>query len=118
MSAPPAEPVELPVAPPVEPESDIPVVRSFVRRRELQTGLRSTQKSLSGWIEQLEMSIDFKSDDGTVTNDHVFSVWSRTFVEAGEKFGKTFRIADLAREYIVGAGFDKVVEKKFGQWLS
>ncbi|KFY49355.1 hypothetical protein V496_10057 [Pseudogymnoascus sp. VKM F-4515 (FW-2607)] len=75
-----------------------------------------------GWIEQLEMSIEFKSDDGTVTNDHVLSVWSRTFLEAGEKFGKTFRIADLAREYIVGAGFEKVVERKFklpvGGWSS
>lgn len=70
----------------------------------------------------MEMSIEFKSDDGTVTNDHVFSVWSRTFIEAGEKFGKTFRIADLAKGYIVDAGFDEVVEKKFklpvGGWSS
>ncbi|KAH8744170.1 S-adenosyl-L-methionine-dependent methyltransferase [Hyaloscypha finlandica] len=75
-----------------------------------------------GWIEQLEMSIEFKSDDGTVTNDHIFSVWSRTFIEAGEMFGKTFRIADLAKGYIIGAGFDEVVEKKFklpvGGWSS
>ncbi|KAH8598461.1 S-adenosyl-L-methionine-dependent methyltransferase [Bisporella sp. PMI_857] len=75
-----------------------------------------------GWIEQLEMSIEFKSDDGTVTNDHVFSVWSRIFIEAGEKFGKTFRIADLAKGYIAGAGFEGVVEKKFklpvGGWSS
>lgn len=75
-----------------------------------------------GWLEQLEMSIVFRSDDGTVTDDHVFSVWSRTFIEAGEKFGKTFRIADLARGYIEHAGFVQVVEKKFklpvGGWSS
>lgn len=68
------------------------------------------------------MSIEFKSDDGTVAHDHVFSVWSRTFIEAGEKFGKTFRIADLARGYIESAGFEEVVEKKFklpvGGWSS
>jgi hypothetical protein len=68
------------------------------------------------------MSIVFRSDDGTVTDDHVFSVWSRTFIEAGEKFGKTFRIADVAREYIDDAGFEDVVEKKFklpvGGWSS
>lgn len=68
------------------------------------------------------MSIVFRSDDGTVTHDHVFSVWSRTFIEAGEKFGKTFRIADLARGYIEDAGFEEVVEKKFklpvGGWSS
>jgi hypothetical protein len=75
-----------------------------------------------GWIEQLEMSIEFKSDDGTVTHDHVFSVWSRIFIEAGERFGKTFRIADLAKGYIESAGFEDVVERKLklpvGGWSS
>jgi hypothetical protein len=68
------------------------------------------------------MSIEFKADDGTVTNDHVFSLWSRIFIEAGEKFGKTFRIADLAKGYIIDTGSDEVVEKKFklpvGGWSS
>lgn len=70
----------------------------------------------------MEMSIEFKADDGTVTNDHVFSLWSRIFIEAGEKFGKTFRIADLAKGYIIDTGSDEVVEKKFklpvGGWSS
>lgn len=90
-----------------------PVITMLTCCRHLKPG---------GWLEQLEMSIVFRSDDGTVTHDHVFSVWSRTFIEAGEKFGKTFRIADLARRYIEDAGFEGVVEKKFklpvGGWSS
>jgi hypothetical protein len=29
------------------------------------------------WIEDLEMSIQFKSDDGTVGDDHFMTHWSR-----------------------------------------
>ncbi|PYH99943.1 methyltransferase family protein [Aspergillus ellipticus CBS 707.79] len=73
-----------------------------------------------GWFDQLEMSIEFRSDDGTVTDDHVLKIWSKTFIEAGEKFGKTFRIADLAKGYMQEAGFQNVTEQRFklpvGQW--
>ncbi|KAF9886622.1 hypothetical protein FE257_011262 [Aspergillus nanangensis] len=73
-----------------------------------------------GWFDQLEMSIQFSSDDGTVTDDHVLAVWSKTFVAAGEKFGKTFCIADLAKGYIQQAGFQNVTEYRFklpiGPW--
>ncbi|KAI9931480.1 hypothetical protein ASPWEDRAFT_169675 [Aspergillus wentii DTO 134E9] len=73
-----------------------------------------------GWIDQLEMSIEFRSDDGTVTDDHVLSVWSKTFIEAGERFGKTFRTADLAKGYMQEAGFQNVTEERFklpvGPW--
>lgn len=73
-----------------------------------------------GWIDQLEMSIEFRSDDGTVTDNHVLAVWSKTFIEAGEKLGKTFRIADLAQGYMKEAGFKNVTEERFklpvGPW--
>ncbi|PWY94923.1 methyltransferase family protein [Aspergillus sclerotioniger CBS 115572] len=73
-----------------------------------------------GWFDQLEMSIQFTSDDGTVTDDHILAVWSKTFIEAGEKFGKTFRIAELAKGYMQQAGFQNVTEERFkipvGQW--
>ncbi|KAF3900098.1 UMTA protein [Trichophyton interdigitale] len=65
------------------------------------------------WFDQIEMSIEFRSDDGTVTDDHVLAVWSRTFIEAGERIGKTFRIADLAKKYMDDAGFENVVETRF-----
>jgi hypothetical protein len=46
--------------------------------------------------------------------------WSRLFLDAGEKMGKTFRIADHAKEYLIAAGFVNVVEKKYkipiGNW--
>ena len=66
------------------------------------------------------MSIQFTSDDGTVTADHVLAVWSKTFIDAGEQFGKTFRIADLARGYMQDVGFQNVTERRFklpiGPW--
>ncbi|KAL5365383.1 S-adenosyl-L-methionine-dependent methyltransferase [Aspergillus floccosus] len=73
-----------------------------------------------GWFDQLEMSIQFTSDDGTVTEDHVLAEWSKIFIEAGEKFGKTFRIADLAKGYMQSVGFVNVTEQQFklpiGPW--
>ncbi|KAL3476804.1 S-adenosyl-L-methionine-dependent methyltransferase [Aspergillus californicus] len=72
------------------------------------------------WIDQLEMSIQFRSDDGTVTDDHVLSVWSKTFIAAGEKFGKTFQTAELAKGYMQEVGFQNVTEQRFklpiGPW--
>jgi len=52
----------------------------------------------------------------------VLAIWSRTFIEAGERFGKTFRIADLAKGYLQEAGFANVVETRYelpvGSWNS
>lgn len=69
-----------------------------------------THTKPGGWIQQLEMSIEFKSDDGTVGPDHIMAEWSRTFIGAGEKMGKTFRIADNAARLIRQAGFTDVQE--------
>jgi SAM-dependent methyltransferase len=62
-----------------------------------------------GWIHQLEMSIQFKSDDGTLKPDHILSQWSDVFHEAGEKFGKSFKVHDLPMR-VVEAGFEEVHE--------
>ncbi|KAL2868724.1 class I SAM-dependent methyltransferase [Aspergillus lucknowensis] len=83
---------------------------------------RNALKTLrpGGWFDQLEMSIQFRSDDGSVTDDHVLAVWSKTFIEAGEKFGKTFQIAERAKEFMQEAGFGNVTERRFklpiGPW--
>lgn len=73
-----------------------------------------------GWIQHLEISIEFKSDDDTVGPDHIMTQWSRTFIEAGDKMGKTFRIADNAAELIRQAGFTNVQESWYkvpvGPW--
>jgi hypothetical protein len=53
-----------------------------------------------GYIEQLELSIEFKSDDDSLGPDHFMRLWSKTFVDYGEMQGKTFKIANLAKNYI------------------
>jgi hypothetical protein len=75
-----------------------------------------------GWIEDLEFSVEFKSDDESVSNSHIMAEWSRIFLEAGDKMGRTFRTADHCKEWIAAAGFVDVVEKRFkmpiGGWSS
>ncbi|PYH49944.1 uncharacterized protein BP01DRAFT_370555 [Aspergillus saccharolyticus JOP 1030-1] len=66
-----------------------------------------------GFFEQLEMSIQFRLDDGTLPDDHVLKIWSKTMIEASEKLGKTFRIAEFAAGYMRNASFHNVVERRF-----
>jgi hypothetical protein len=75
-----------------------------------------------GWIEDLEFSIEFKSDDGTITDNHVMARWSKIVLEAAERMGKNFRAGERAREHITNAGFVNVTEKRYklpiGDWSS
>ncbi|XTI92278.1 S-adenosyl-L-methionine-dependent methyltransferase [Cenococcum geophilum] len=75
-----------------------------------------------GWLNQLEMDIQFKSDDGTCPPDNILSQWSSTFISAGEASGKTFKIAERAKPFITAAGFDNVVQTRYkvplGGWSS
>ena len=75
-----------------------------------------------GWIEHMDLSVVFESDDGTVSEDHILHGWGKIFVEAGEKMGKTFEIGKHARKYISEAGFVDVKENTFklpvGPWSS
>jgi len=75
-----------------------------------------------GWYEQSEVSVTWRSDDGSIPEGHPFQRWSDIFVEAGEKIGKTFRILDLQKQYIIDAGFENVTEEKHklpvGPWSS
>jgi hypothetical protein len=70
----------------------------------------------------MEMSIMWKSDDGTVTDDHPLNEWSRITIEAVKKIGKTFENAPFTKENITKAGFVDVVEHKYkvpvGGWSS
>lgn len=63
-----------------------------------------------GYIEQVELSVDPTSDDGSVTYDNIFAEWGRVSLEMGERFGKTFRIHERMKGYIEQAGFEDVVE--------
>jgi hypothetical protein len=75
-----------------------------------------------GYFEQLEISIMFKSEDGSITEDHFMAQWSKTLLYAAEQVGKTFAIYDFNRDLITQAGFVDVVEKKYkvpvGTWSS
>ena len=42
-----------------------------------------------GYIEQLEMSIEFKSDDDSLGSpDHIMQRWSKVFIDNGEEQGR------------------------------
>ncbi|KPI39318.1 uncharacterized protein AB675_4998 [Cyphellophora attinorum] len=75
-----------------------------------------------GYFEQVEYSVTWIADDGSVPEGHAFERWSKLFVEAGEKIGRTFRILDLQTDFIKEAGFTNVTERKFkmpvGPWSS
>ncbi|KAI1939426.1 hypothetical protein LOZ66_002738 [Ophidiomyces ophidiicola] len=65
-----------------------------------------------GWIDQQEMSVEFKSDHGPLPYDHPLRRWSKLMLEAGEISGKTFRIVDRVRDHLLDAGFFNIVEKR------
>jgi hypothetical protein len=67
-----------------------------------------------GWFEDLELDIRAHSD--VVTDpEHIFYRWNRVFQEAGEKMGKTFKIAigPRMRHLMDETGFVDVTERKF-----
>jgi len=66
-----------------------------------------------GYFHQLELSVRFKSDDGSLTPDHTLSQWSDVFSEASEKFGKSFNEVWNMSRYIRNQGFQDVVEKVY-----
>jgi hypothetical protein len=66
-----------------------------------------------GYLHQLEMSIQFKSDDGSLTPDHILSQWSDIFLEASKRFGKSFYEVWNLSTYVKNQGFENVVEKVY-----
>ena len=73
-----------------------------------------------GWIQHLDMSIMFTSDDGSVRGEHIMPQWSQTFIDCGEQIGKTFLITSRASSLMREAGFEAVEEQWFkmpvGSW--
>lgn len=80
----------------------------------------SSTKS-NGYIETLEMDIQFTSDDGTVGPGHTMYEWSQIFIDAGEKMGRTFKIPNHSRKLLKEAGFVDLVERRYkmpvGGWM-
>ncbi|KAK3360510.1 S-adenosyl-L-methionine-dependent methyltransferase [Lasiosphaeria hispida] len=98
----------------------------FIHIRELYGGIDDWQKLYrqafdhlepGGWLEALEIDIETRSENPKVANDegHIFKTWCRLFWEAGDKTGRTFRIARDGRmgKYFKEAGFVDVVHR---QW--
>lgn len=48
-----------------------------------------------GYIEQLEQSVEPKSDDGS-TDGIIFEEWGRVSLQVGDAFGKTLRVIEEA----------------------
>ncbi|KAJ4168421.1 hypothetical protein NW754_010332 [Fusarium falciforme] len=67
-----------------------------------------------GWFEDLELDIRAHSD--VVTDpQHIYHRWNAVFQDAGEKMGKTFKIAigSRMRDLMDETGFVDVSERKF-----
>lgn len=73
-----------------------------------------------GYIEQLEMSVVPKSDDGSLEPGDMWDEFAKLAIESGERFGKTFQIQETMKDLITRAGFEDVVELKYkwpiGAW--
>ncbi|MCJ1464596.1 hypothetical protein MMC07_003209 [Pseudocyphellaria aurata] len=73
-----------------------------------------------GYIEQLEMSVVPKSDDGSLEPGDMWDEFAKLAIESGERFGKTFLIQERMKDLITQAGFEDVVELKYkwpiGAW--
>ncbi|CAM1510881.1 Fc.00g083940.m01.CDS01 [Cosmosporella sp. VM-42] len=70
-----------------------------------------------GWVENIEIDLETRSENPKVANDedHIFKKWCQLFWAAGDKLGRTFRIArDNGMENLMKeTGFVDVVHK---QW--
>jgi hypothetical protein len=76
-----------------------------------------------GWYEQVEYAVRWSADDGSIPEGHVFDRWGDVFEEAGEKMGKTFKILDQQKQFLLGhGGFKNVTEQRYkmpvGPWSS
>lgn len=73
-----------------------------------------------GWVEQVELSGQALSDDGTLKKDSALSKWWDVFSQIGEKVGKKFDASEVARESIQAGGFINVTEHSYkipiGPW--
>jgi hypothetical protein len=71
------------------------------------------------YFQQAEISVVPKSEDGSIAGTHM-EQWGPLALEAGEKFGKSFRIAEDSKALIEQVGFANVTYRRFkwpiGPW--
>lgn len=68
-----------------------------------------------GWFEQVEISVVPKNEDGSLAGTSL-EKWGPLAIECGEKFGKSFTLAEDSRAFMEKAGFVNVEYKTF-KWL-
>ncbi|KAH0543546.1 hypothetical protein FGG08_002107 [Glutinoglossum americanum] len=72
------------------------------------------------YIEHSEICIELKSDDETITPEHIFGRWGNTLLEASYAHGKPLGIANQTKELMEVGGFVEIVERRFewpiGRW--
>lgn len=73
-----------------------------------------------GWIEQVEPTVYFTSDDGTLPADSTMAQWGPMFLRIGENIGRPLDTVDTMKAGIEAAGFVNVKEKMYkvpmGEW--
>ena len=82
--------------------------------REIHNALKP-----GAWFEQVEISVIAKSEDGSTAGTYM-ERWGPLALEAGEKFGKSFGIAEDSKQLMEQAGFANVTQRVFkwpiGPW--
>ena len=75
-----------------------------------------------GYIEQVELDIEPKSEDGSLPADCILFQWNNVARDWARATGKTFFVANEVKQRIADAGFIEVVEQIFklplGPWSS
>jgi SAM-dependent methyltransferase len=107
----------------------------FVHIRYLYGGIDDWQKLYrqafrvtkpGGWFENIEIDLETRSENPVVSQDdnHVFRKWRDLFFEAGDKIGRTFKIARDGKmeKYAAEAGFVDIMHHQWkvpiGGWAA
>jgi ubiquinone/menaquinone biosynthesis C-methylase UbiE len=71
------------------------------------------------WFEQAEISVIPRCDDGSIKGTYL-EKWGELAIECGQKFGKSFSIAEDSESELTKAGFENVTYRTFrwpiGTW--
>ncbi|TEA10582.1 Secondary metabolism regulator laeA [Colletotrichum sidae] len=73
-----------------------------------------------GWAEFVDMSGEYYSDDGTLTENHATRKWNKTLVDAIASIGRESRPGPKLEGWVREAGYQNMVHQKFkvpiGPW--
>ncbi|RPB18879.1 S-adenosyl-L-methionine-dependent methyltransferase, partial [Terfezia boudieri ATCC MYA-4762] len=73
-----------------------------------------------GWFEHLETTIELLSDDGTIPEPSRVHEWTYVLDIAGSAAGKSWKISEKLKEWMIDAGFQNVREVVYklpvGNW--